>query len=457
MKMRKSITGHLFLIFALLFALTGCSNSVQVAEAATVPTQALADWMRIDMSWVPNQNLDGIQVREISRQDKDRMEIAHIPVTGNKILDDGWVDLVQKQMNDFEASAASLGGNKQFAMECAVTQGEGDILSVVFAQQDSVRTSEGKPPLVTMASYNKTSGQMVNPLDRFELSGEMENELGKKLITKLSSAGIVKGNEDWLTQNLLGESDGWDQSLAMGQDVALFLDRPDNLPLVVPFAQTDVDTLSGKLKPKLVALTFDDGPIQHNTDRLLDILKQYNVKVTFFLLGKNVVVYPKTVARIHTEGHEIGNHTYNHKDLTKLTIDEAKQQINSTADAIEAACGVRPTLLRPPYGSTTYSLRDQIAAPFIKWSVEPADSFNKDTNGLVNYILENTKDGDIILLHDAHGYTVDGVSSIITGLHKQGFKFVTVTELLTRNGDTLKNGESYRYCRSKDAQEVSGS
>ena len=138
--------------------------------------------------------------------------------------------------------------------------------------------------------------------------------------------------------------------MVIGGQVALLLFRPDGLPLVIPFTQDDVDAARIEVnnKSKLVALTFDDGPTVGNTDRLLDILDQYGVKATFFLLGKNVTADPQAVALIKAKGHEIGNHTYSHKDLTRLSLSQVQQQLISAADAIEEGLWHAPHIAAAP-------------------------------------------------------------------------------------------------------------
>lgn len=461
--MRRKLFCPLLVLLAFALMLSACSAPQQAPVAQAAPPEP-ADWMSLDMGWVPGQNYDGIQIMEIRRHDENRLEIAHVPVTGLQALDDELAAQARRRMDEFEAASAQSEPPMRFMLECAVTQSASGIISVIFSQQDSLRQGQGQAPLISLSSYDKATGQPASPLSGYQLTGEIQDALSSQLRAQAAAGAAVSEDEPWLINALQSEGTAWDNAIAQADGAALVITAPSGQAVTAQVSAQQVDAARQSLattpattapeggKPagdgkKLVALTFDDGPAKNTTADLLDILKQYDVKATFFVQGVNVDARPELVARAHQEGHEIGNHTYDHKNLTKISMDEVNEQINKTADAVERACGVRPTLLRPPYGATTYKLRDQLTVPVIKWSVEPADSFTKDTAQIVKTVLNDTHDGDIVLLHDTHNYTVAAVPQIIEGLREKGFTFVTVTELLTRNGDTLKGGEAYRYCR----------
>lgn len=461
--MRRKMFRPLLVLLASALMLSACSAPQQAPVAQAAPPEP-ADWMSLDMGWVPGQNYDGVQIMEIRRHDENRLEIAHVPVTGLQALDDELAAQARRRMDEFETASAQSEPPMRFMLECAVTQSADGIISVIFSQQDSLRQGQGQAPLISLSSYDKATGQPANPLSGYQLTGEIQDALSPQLRVQAAAGGKVSADEQWLVNALQSEGAAWDNAIAQADGAALVITAPTGQAVTAEVTAQQVNAAKQRLaappattapeggKPagdgkKLVALTFDDGPAKNTTADLLDILKQYDVKATFFVQGVNVDKRPELVARAQQEGHEIGNHTYDHKNLTKISMDEVNQQINKTADAVERACGVRPTLLRPPYGATTYKLRDQLTVPVIKWSVEPADSFTKDTTQIVNTVLKDTQDGDIILLHDTHDYSVAAIPKIIEGLREKGFTFVTVTELLTRNGDTLKGGEAYRYCR----------
>jgi peptidoglycan/xylan/chitin deacetylase (PgdA/CDA1 family) len=183
-----------------------------------------------------------------------------------------------------------------------------------------------------------------------------------------------------------------------------------------------------------LAITFDDGPHPKNTPRLLDLLKERGVKATFYVIGQNVVQYPDIARRIVEEGHEIGNHSYTHPALPKLSPARFAEEITKSNDAIQQATGVLPTTMRPPYGAInaaiTKRLNEEFQLPVILWSVDPLDWKIRKASHVSNHILQNSNAGAIVLAHDIHPSTIDAMPAAIDGLLAKGFQFVTVSELI---------------------------
>src|ERR1700722_8783589 len=186
-----------------------------------------------------------------------------------------------------------------------------------------------------------------------------------------------------------------------------------------------------------IAMTFDDGPSAENTPRLLEMLKQRNIKATFFLIGQNVASNPDLVRRILAEGHEVGNHSWTHPQLSKLSDDRVTAKITKTQDAIKDASGFTPTLLRPPYGAITPRQREWIENRFglniILWSVDPFDWKRPGASVIMQRILSQARPGAIILSHDIHKQTVDAMPATLDALSAKGYKFVTVSQLIAMN------------------------
>jgi peptidoglycan/xylan/chitin deacetylase (PgdA/CDA1 family) len=186
-------------------------------------------------------------------------------------------------------------------------------------------------------------------------------------------------------------------------------------------------------KAKCVALSFDGGP-SPTTPRLLDILKQQGLHATFFVQGKgHISKYPGILRRIADEGHEIGNHTWNHKRLTDLDENDARQELARTQDAIEKITGTRPVLMRPPEGRTNRKVakvcRD-LGLAQVLWSVTAKDYETTDSALITKRVLDQTHRDGIILLHDLHKGTVPAVPGILKALKQRGYTIVTVSELL---------------------------
>lgn len=205
-------------------------------------------------------------------------------------------------------------------------------------------------------------------------------------------------------------------------------------------------------KVKCVALTFDDGP-GPKTGQLLDALKQANAAATFFVVGPNAEARPQVLARMMAEGHEIGNHTWNHRVLTSLPSDRVAKEIDDVSDAVEHATGAVPSLLRPPYGATNKTVKKAAGVPVILWDVDTLDWKVRDASKVVSNALRDTKPGSIVLMHDIHSSTVEAVPAILKGLRAKGYHFVTVSELLAsanpRDGAVYGRGPAPGKAKSK--------
>lgn len=185
-----------------------------------------------------------------------------------------------------------------------------------------------------------------------------------------------------------------------------------------------------KTERPVLALTFDDGPHSLYTPQLLDGLKRRNVKASFFLMGKNIEGNEAIVKRMHEEGHLIGNHTFDHVRLNKLSESEACSQITKTSNVIYKITGQYPTFVRPPFGEWRPGLDCVITMLPVFWDVDPLDWNNHNTKQVVQKVVSSVQEGDIILLHDSYDSSVKAALEIVDILTKQGYAFVTVDQLL---------------------------
>ena len=183
-----------------------------------------------------------------------------------------------------------------------------------------------------------------------------------------------------------------------------------------------------------IALTFDDGPSAKLTPKLLDLLAAHHIKATFFLIGENAAENADLVAREVREGHEVGNHSWSHPNLAKMSDDGVRGQLRKTDDAIRSAIGNSPTLMRPPYGSINSRQKKWINQEFgykiVLWDVDPLDWRRPGPSVVCNRIVKNTRAGSIVLAHDIHPGTIEAMPCVLKELEAKGFKFVTVSELI---------------------------
>ena len=180
------------------------------------------------------------------------------------------------------------------------------------------------------------------------------------------------------------------------------------------------------------------------TASLLDGLAEYGARATFFVVGCQTVKDPDIVRRIAAEGHQVGNHSYDHPQMDSLTCAQALDDLQKNDDLLRELLGEGDYWVRPPYGLCTDREAAALSVPLVNWSVDTEDWKSKDADRIVDIIYRQTGDGDIILLHDRYQNTVDAVLRAIPHLQEQGYVFVTVEELLTLRGITPEAGVTYR-------------
>lgn len=187
---------------------------------------------------------------------------------------------------------------------------------------------------------------------------------------------------------------------------------------------------SGVKEKPSIAITFDDGPSGRYTGRLLDGLKERNVKASFFLIGGNAEENPVLVERIYKEGHLIGNHTYSHVQMTHLSEEAAVREIERTDQVISAITGEHVAYMRPPFGAWQRELEVRMEVLPVLWSVDPLDWTTENVDEIVSKVVTEVEEGDIILLHDCYASSVEAALRIVDILQKEGYEFVTVDRLL---------------------------
>ena len=203
--------------------------------------------------------------------------------------------------------------------------------------------------------------------------------------------------------------------------------KPAEKPKPAPAAPTPAPTTGNKV----IALTFDDGPGPY-TAHLLDILDQYGAKATFFLIGSKVSGQASVVRSIQARGHQLGNHSWSHPELPKLSVDQIAGEIDRTNEAIRQATGVKPSILRPPYGAVNGVVLEQLRLrnmSSILWSVDTRDWADRNSQIVCSRAVAGARPGAVILMHDIHQTSVNAVPCILSSLKQQGYSFVTIQRL----------------------------
>lgn len=197
---------------------------------------------------------------------------------------------------------------------------------------------------------------------------------------------------------------------------------------------------------KQIALTFDDGPNRNITKAVLDLLEQYDIQATFFLVGKSISSNANLITRMVQAGHDLGYHTWGHKSLAQMTPQKILEDLALFQSTLQKVCGKEATLYRAPYGDLNDQVLQTVPLPHIEWTVDTRDWENQDAEMIKDCILNNLYDGGVILMHDIRTPTYEGLKLALKQIRRKGMdvEFITVTQLLSRDGTPPEAGKTYR-------------
>lgn len=181
---------------------------------------------------------------------------------------------------------------------------------------------------------------------------------------------------------------------------------------------------------KKIAITFDDGPHPEYTKKLLDGLKERNVKVTFFVTGEQAFLHGNLIQRMVEEGHLVGNHTYSHIQLKENNVEEFLNEVEKTNQILYEIAGVHVEYIRPPYGSWNKNIEEKLNMIPVFWTIDPKDWNQENSLNIIKNVVPKAEENGIILLHDSHESSVEAALYIIDDLKDKGYYFVTADEIL---------------------------
>jgi len=193
---------------------------------------------------------------------------------------------------------------------------------------------------------------------------------------------------------------------------------------------------------KSVALTFDDGPYDRVTNRIVKVLAKHDSRATFFVVGNRVERYADTMKNAYNKGNQIATHTFDHGDLSKMKKKQIRRELKRAFRVMKKINGENPTMLRPPYGNVNDKMRQTIRIPMIYWNVDTEDWASRNKDKILSR-CKSIKDGDIVLMHDLYPSTAAAVEKLVPKLRKKGFQLVTVEELFYYKGIDAKGGKVY--------------
>ena len=301
---------------------------------------------------------------------------------------------------------------------------------------------------------NKTSKPQMSTKARRKQQMEQRKRNIERAIY-YSVGGIVLFTVLFFVRGFMRPSPGLDVAMSgdslvqyddLGQALYTPVPTPDPTPTPTP-SPTPIPTptpypykTTGRVidpDKKMVAITFDDGPSKKVTPQILKILAEHDARATFFMLGENAMENPSIVQEVAAGGHQIASHSFSHPNLNKLSDEEVVQQINDTGRVIQAACGIWPSVIRPPYGSADDRVKSIINVPLINWSVDTLDWKSRNATKVFNNIMKDSLDGSIILMHDLYASTAEATKKAVPALIKSGYQLVTIDELFMYRGPDL--------------------
>lgn len=424
-------------------------------------------------------NLEGINIISHIEYEDYYVLGVHYPVTNNQKINSEISELAYNHITEFKSDAEEFftgpeppGGFSSWKYELNIDYDIHRFSSEIFSFKFDVYMYTGGAHSIheiITKSFNLESGEKLKLRDLFKEGSEYLNVISNLSYTQLIESGRLGDlfSENWVKKGTSPNEENFKNFTLTDNSMFFFFpayqvgpwaagDQYVEIEYItinsllnskfakVPLEPEDSDKEITPEPPnpqipeppviddysKVVALTFDDGPHPTNTTIILDELKKRNAVATFFVLGNRAQYYPELLARIISEGSEIGNHTWNHKQLTKLSTEEIHKQINDTQEIIKYLTDITPTIIRPPYGSVDKRVKQEINMPIILWSVDPEDWKNKNSDMIIGHILTKAKNGDIVLQHDLYEWTAKSVGPIIDDFIAKGYKFVTVSQLL---------------------------
>lgn len=386
--------------------------------------------------------------------------ITYYPMTGDKVID-SVKDIIVKDISEkvedkehlifyySEKDISSIKGiESHLIKKQAYDLSNSNVVELENTSLEQLYLKEDGNPFTLdqlFTDASKAKEKLLEDIKTTLLDKKVEQTLVDQVIADFSAMDLTTWKFAYKDSQLLlypAKQSGNGEEIAM--PISNFFDFIEASYLTEKDAEL-YKTVQAEKNKKVVALTFDDGPDGNTTPQALDILAKYKIKATFFVQGKNIAGNEAILKRMQAEGHEVGNHSWNHPVLTKLSLEDAKKQITDTEDAIKNVLGKSSKLMRPPYGAISDDIRNSLDLSFILWDVDSLDWKSKNEAAIFTEIQHQTSDGSIILLHDIHQPSVNSLPKVIEYLQEQGYSFVTVSELLNTR---LKPHEIY-YSRNQ--------
>jgi len=327
------------------------------------------------------------------------------------------------------------------------------VLSTIFdnSKIDTVR-EKFKQAFIAKNGEKSLSEKVQKRLDSVSMCSEfqlLENEIKIKVSSKYASVPYSELSDcisdefkNYAVISLYpGENENeklWCVNTEIFEETKKLSEKTFNKQQISAAAAEAKDVSDIDVSKPVIALTFDDGPKNGTTNKILDVLEKYDARATFFVVGEMVEKAPELVKREYDIGCQVGNHSYSHPILTKLGLDGAKAEINKTSDLVFKATGEYTRIGRPPYGALNHEIKAASGFEWFNWSIDTLDWKSRNTDSIYKKVMESVGDGDVILMHDLYTTTVQAVEKIVPELTQKGFQLVTMQELIDIKGGADK-------------------
>lgn len=459
-------------IFFILIILVGTNYFIEKQSEAVVQknNEKTADEAVTNVEETTLSEYPGLQLRTETTESNKYTTSISTPVAESAELNEpiqGWITSQKKAFNDeVKENEKSLSADNRahLNIQLETKKVTDDIYSLIFTAYAYTGGANGMTTIQPF-TIDVKNNHVLQLKDIMELNEETLTEVRSFIIAELKKDDEVYFYVmDELLDEALKDASKWKWSLSK-KGLSLYFDEYEitagaagaikiHLPLgklssflsetivnelKIPVRQEKKEQIrhqQRKIDPngKYVALTFDDGPSAKVTPRVLAALKEHQALATFFMLGSQVEYYPEIVKQVAKAGHEIGNHSKGHPDLTQLSNKQTTQELVGTNKKIKALIGKDPTTFRPPYGALNGDVK-KIAKEnnmsVILWSVDSLDWKNRNAKTINQIVGRDVVPGSIILMHDIHVTTADALPELLTRLKKEGYEFLTVSELLS--------------------------
>ena len=417
-------------------------------------------------------NIEGEEIHEIKEEENYTLKIDY-PVLANATIEEEVKEFITTKKEEFLKTAESLGEITETKLDLSITYTLNSLFDYQALHVNVYTYTGGAHYIKEEKSYyfHPGTGEKID-ITNFLNENKLEelSNLAYYYTLKYYQDNNREYDEDWIKEGTSAKKENFTNFNFKENGLELFfvlyqvgphsdgeikIEIPEEKlegivkeeylsiekePIQVTNpSKRDLSKFEGK---KLLAFTFDDGPSDAPTNKLLDNLDKYDARVTFFVLGSRVNTYQNSLKRAYEMGNLIGSHTYSHLNLFKLGDYDIMKEINNTNDAIESIIGIRPDKLRAPYGNTNEHIREISNMYSILWDIDTEDWKYKDAEKIKDNIVSHAHDGAIILLHDIYMTSVEGALLAMEEL-KDEYAFVTIDEMIELKGVTLDKNKSY--------------